>query len=94
MCGKKDPKLNLRLIPEGVDGTIQVMLDRPWESQGGTLLGSAEIKAKWASRSRELRIDLPGLEKYSGKHAIYFKFFSDTKDKSICTLEDFVFSIK
>ena len=94
MCGKKDPKLNLRLIPEGVDGTIQVMLDRPWESQGGTLLGSAEIKAKWASRSRELRIDLPGLEKYSGKHAIYFKFFSDTKDKSICTLEDFVFSVK
>ncbi|MCR5519368.1 MAG: family 43 glycosylhydrolase [Bacteroidales bacterium] len=93
MYGCNKPRLLLRLIPEGVDGTIQIMLDRPWESQGGTLLGSAEIKAKWAARSRELRIDLPGLEKYSGKHAIYFKFFSDTKEKSICTLEDFAFAL-
>ena len=26
-----------------------------------------------------------------GLHALYFKFASETKEKSLCTLEDFVF---
>ncbi len=94
MCGKSNPQLLLRLIPAGIDGTIQVMLDRPWESQGGTLLATVDVKSGWRERSRELKIDLPGLEKSSGKHAIYFKFFSDTKEQSICTLQDFVFRNK
>ena len=42
--GKKDIQLLLQLIPEGIDGTIQVMIDRPWESQGGSLLGTIELK--------------------------------------------------
>ena len=38
--GKKDIKLRLRLIPEGIDGAIVVMADRPWTSQGGESLGT------------------------------------------------------
>ena len=88
---KKNPKLLLRLIPEGIDGTIQVMADRPWTSQNGQLLGSIELKADMPKASTELTADLPALAPLTGRHAIYFVFASDTKEKSLCTLEDFVF---
>ena len=35
---------------------------------------------------------VPGLTELDGKHAIFFIFSSDTKEKSLCTLEDFAFS--
>ena len=89
---EEDIQLLLRLIPEGVDGTIQVMADRPWTSQGGILLGSYDLKADMPKTSTEVAIDVPSLSEMTGKHAIYFIFLSDTKDKSICTLEDFVFT--
>ena len=89
--GKKS-KLRLRLIPEGTDGTIKVMIDRPWESQGGKLLGTIELKADMPQNSKEITTALPALKDFTGKHAIYFVFVSDTKEKSLCILEDFVFS--
>ena len=90
--GKKDLKLLLRLKPEGVNGTIQVMADRPWASQGGKPLGTVELKADMPKESTELTTVLPGLTELDGKHAIFFIFSSDTKEKSLCTLEDFAFS--
>ena len=92
--GKQDIKLLLRLIPEGIDGTISVMADRPWASQEGKLLGTLNLKADMPKESTELSIDLPALSELTGKHAIYFVFSSDTKEKSLCTLEDFAFSVK
>jgi hypothetical protein len=89
--GKENLKLSLRLIPEGVDGKILVMVDRPWESQGGKQIGSLELTSHMVQESTALTIDLPELGSLTGKHAIYFKFVSDTKDKSICKLEDFQF---
>ena len=90
-CGRKNVKLQLNLIPEGVDGTITVMVDRPWESQGGKELGKIQLKAGMAQKATELSVKLPGLAELSGKHAIYFTFSSDTKEKSICTLLDLKF---
>ena len=84
-------QLLLTLIPEGIDGMIQVMADRPWTSQKGIQLGSAPIKADMPKQSTEVAIDVPALKELKGKHAIYLLFSSDTKEKSICTLEDFVF---
>ncbi len=90
--GEEDLQLRLRLMPEGVDGSIQVMADRPWVSQGGILLGSLELKADMPRVSTEFVIDLPSLGEMTGKHAIFFVFTSDTKEKSLCALEDFEFS--
>ena len=90
--GKKDLKLLLSLKPEGINGTIQVMADRPWASQGGKPLGTVELKADMPKESTELTTVLPGLTELDGKHAIFFIFSSDTKEKSLCTLEDFAFS--
>ncbi|MBQ4294824.1 MAG: family 43 glycosylhydrolase [Prevotella sp.] len=88
---KSGLQLLLRLIPEGVDGTIQVMADSPWASKGGKLLGTIELKSDMPKESTELSADLPDLSQLTGKHAIFFTFASDTKEKSLCILEDFVF---
>ena len=88
----KDVQLDLRLIPEGLDGTITIMVDRPWVSQGGKVLGAIELKADMPQASTELSVALPELKELTGKHAIYFIFSSDTKEKSLCILEDFAFS--
>jgi len=84
-------QLLLRLIPEGIDGTISIMIDRPWESQGGKLLGKIELKADMPKTSTEMAIELPALADFTGKHALFFVFSSETKEKSICILEDFAF---
>ncbi len=90
--GKENIQLLLRLIPEGVDGTIQVMADSPWTSRGGILLGSIPLKADMPQNSTELKADLPALKDLTGKHALFFVFSSDTKEKSLCKLQDFVFA--
>ena len=84
-------QLLLRLIPEGIDGTIKVMVDRPWESQGGKSLGSFTLKADMPKESTELALEVPALADLTGKHALFFVFSSETKEKSLCTLEDFGF---
>ena len=85
------PRMLLRLVPEGINGTITIMADRPWTSQGGKVLGTIELKADMPQTSTELSADLPALAELTGKHALFFKFASDTKEKSLCKLEDFVF---
>ena len=90
--GKENLQLLLRLTPEGIDGTIEVMADRPWQSQGGVLLGAIGLKADMPQTSTELAVSLPALAEMTGKHAIYFVFTSETTDKSLCKLEDFVFT--
>ena len=87
--------LCLNLIPEGIDGTIEVMLDRPWTSQGGKLIGQAELKADMQKTVTKVAIGISNEAKkndLAGKHAIFFVFKSDTKEKSLCTLEDFYFT--
>jgi hypothetical protein len=84
-------KLSLRLIPEGVDGTIEIMADRPWESQGGKSIGTIKLTADMPNTSTELTADIDNPGQLVGLHAIFFKFSSETKEKSLCTLEDFVF---
>lgn len=84
-------QLLLRLIPAGIDGTIKVMIDRPWESQGGKPIGTFTLKADMPQTSTEMALEVPALADLTGKHALFFVFSSDTKEKSLCTLEDFAF---
>ena len=89
--GKKGLQLLLTLIPAGIDGTIEVMADRPWASQGGKSLGKLQLKRDMPQESTQLSVDLPALQELEGKHALFFLFASETKEKSICSLENFVF---
>ena len=89
--GKKGLQLLLTLIPAGIDGTIEVMADRPWASQGGKSLGKLQLKRDMPQESTQFSVDLPALQELDGKHALFFLFASETKEKSICSLENFVF---
>ena len=89
--GRKDVKLLLNLVPEGIDGTIRVMIDRPWASQGGKLLATIPLKADMPQTATELTADMPELAAFTGKHALFFLFDSEVKEKSMCRLYDFVF---
>jgi len=88
---RKDVKLSLRLIPEGIDGTITIMADRPWASQGGKVLGTIELKASMPNTLTEMTASLPAIGELQGKHALYFLFSLATKEKSLCKLQDFQF---
>jgi len=84
--------LHLNIIPEGVDGQIIIMADRPWKSQGGTYVGFIELKADMPSVPTEFVLEMPGVSGIKGKHALYFTFLTPTtQGKSLCTLLDFVF---
>lgn len=85
-AGRKNLELIINAVPEGIDGTITVMADRPWTSQGGVVLGSIDLKADMPARPTDLHIAVPELAKMSGKHAIYLKFSSDVPEKSLCIL--------
>jgi len=95
LANKANLMLCLRLVPEGIDGTIEVMMDRPWTSQGGKKIGEIALKA---DMPKELRTMAIGISKEAqekdliGQHAIFFVFKSDTKEKSLCWLTDFVFT--
>ena len=91
VSGRSDVNLLLNLIPEDIDGTITIMADRPWASQGGRQIGKIELKADMAKQPTRMKVNLPALADFKGKHAIYFIFTSDTKEKSICTLLDLQF---
>ena len=88
--GRNDVKLLLNATPLGVDGTIEIRADRPWASQG-MLLGTIELRADMPQQPTELSVVLPDIGKLEHKHAIFFTFKSDTKEKSLCTLHNFVF---
>ncbi|MBQ4386811.1 MAG: family 43 glycosylhydrolase [Prevotella sp.] len=89
--GRDDVQLLLNLTPAGIDATIQVMIDRPWTSQGGQLLGTIELKADMPQTAADMAVTLPALAGMDGKHAIFLVFSSDTKEQSVCTLHNFVF---
>jgi len=88
---RKDLALVLNLVPEGIDGTIEIMATRPWTSQGGQLLGTIELKSDMPKEATELSAVLSSDVKLEGQTAIFFKFSSETKEKSLCTLLDFYF---
>ena len=88
--GKKCTLL-LNLVPAGLNGHIDIMIDNPWESRGGVKIGSIDLTASQPQESTTMKAALPALSDYTGKHAIFFIFSSEAKGKSLCTLEDFVF---
>ena len=92
--GKNCVWLNLGIIPEGIDGEIEVYIDRPWEQQGGKRAGTLKITSQMEKTSTELSIKLSGVESLTGKHAVFLVFKSETKEKSICTLETIRFAAK
>ena len=81
----------LSLIPEGIEGDIDIMQDRPWISQGGKKIGEIHLLADMKREPWKCAVGIDKTE-LVGLHAIYLVFKSDTKEKSLCTLENFYFA--
>lgn len=84
-------KLTTRLKPEGIDGTISVMLDSPDSARGGIKLGEYAISKDAPQQMQEYTIPVAALKGVKGKKALFFVFKSATEDKSICEMYDFQF---
>lgn len=85
--------LNLiaRLTPEGIDGTIDVMVDSPDAARGGKKIGQISVSKDAPKAMAEYSTPIAGLKGMKGKHALYFVFKSSVEDKSICKFYDFIF---
>lgn len=85
--------LNLvaRLTPEGIDGTIDIMVDSPDTARGGKKIGQICVSKDAPKIMAEYSSPIAGLKGMKGKHALYFVFKSSVEDKSICKLYDFIF---
>ena len=87
--------LVVHLIPEGIEGTIEIWMDRPWESQGGKKIGEMKLTTNMDKKVWDVAGGISDEAKendLAGKHAIFLVFKSDFKDKSLCTLEDLYFT--
>lgn len=88
----EDLALEFAMVPGGVDGELVVMLDSPYESRGGKVIGTLKIDASLPQVMTELStpVDLSCI-KAKGKRAMYFVFRSPVADKSLCELYSFRF---
>lgn len=85
------PRLRMRIKPEGVAGTITVMVGAPTLKQGGKPVGSIAVPADAPQELTEFETSLAPLASFKGKQAVYFVFKSATEGKSVCELYDFQF---
>lgn len=88
---RQQDMLAVELIPKGKDGTVDIMLDRPWEDDGGTKIGSFAISASDPAEESVVKTaKIDGLASISGKHALYF-VFKTKGGSSVCDLKAFQF---
>jgi len=87
----KSTQLEIYLTPKGVDGTIDIMLDSPWERMGGANIGTLHISNDAAQQRTKMIVPVPHLDGVSGKHAIYLVFRA-TGNQPIADLNGLQFS--
>lgn len=88
---KQNYSLNINLKPQGVDGTVKILLGAPSEAKGAKVIGSFALKADMPQQPTVITTPLSGWQTMKGKQALYFVFESNTKEKSMCELYDFIF---
>jgi hypothetical protein len=89
--GKDNLSLLLDITKEGVAGSIDVYIDRPNETDGGVKIGTIALEAKTDNKPVTVSVSVPGLKNYNGKHALFLVFNSQTKEKSICVVNNLQF---
>ncbi len=89
----QDTEFEIDYMAKGNDGLITLMLDSPWESQGGIPIGEIEVKS---SDSKDelttVHIEIPELDGVSGKHALYMVFTAGHNNE-IADIYDFRFEL-
>lgn len=84
----KRPTLVLTLIPQGVEGRIDVYCEAPWKGKAKPI-GSATLSGR--SPEELTAIEIPLKKALKGKQPIYLTFTSNTHGASLATLESIYF---
>lgn len=92
--GARRIALKASFKPEGVDGTVTVLVGGPGKKQGGIRIGRFKIGAADSQEMQEYAIRVRKLGRISGKQPLFFVFDSKTKGQSICEFYDFQFEVK
>lgn len=80
------PSLKIELIPQGIDGIIDVYTSAPWKGNPKPV-GTIHINADMEKSPVTLETSLKNLKKERGRTPLYLVFSSPTKNHSIATLE-------
>lgn len=83
--GRKNARLVLDLVPEGIDGIITVYTSAPWKGNP-VPAGRIELRAGMPETPVRMTADVTGVTALSGKHPLYLTFSSPVKGKSLCTI--------
>ena len=81
-------------VPAGIDGSIDIMVDSPWESCGGKKVGSMKLVKEMPKKKRVLLAEVSSLTELKGKHAIYLVISSEVKSQSVCEIHTIGFRKK
>ena len=90
---KTSGKINLevRLVPAGIDGTINILCGGPSEAEGGKVIATIKVKADAPKTMTTITTPVSNMKGVSGKQPVYFRFSAATKKQSLCEFVDFCF---
>lgn len=92
--GVDNLQLLMNVVPAGIDATIEIWVNSPYVSRGGVKIGSMSLTSAMKQIKTELKADVSGLSKMRGKKALFFVMKSNTAERSLCEIHDFVFASK
>lgn len=87
----KNASISLRVKPQGINGTVTVLLGNPYSGQA---IATVKLTADMPQEMTSITVPCTFHGKVKGKQALFMKFESDQKGKSLCELYDFVFGTK
>ena len=90
--GLDNLQLELGIVPEGIDGTIDIMVDNPWTECGGKKVGSMKVQKEMPEKARTISADVSSLTSMKGKHAVYLVISSEVDGQSVCEIKTLGFS--
>ena len=89
--GRTGLRLVLNLSPEGIAGKMTVWAGDAFGAKGCEKVGELDLGALQGKEEREVSIAVGKLAEIKGRKALFFRFESDAKGRSLCSLCDFRF---
>ena len=93
LAGKSGVTFHAGIIPEGVDGTVTLLLGSPYQSKGGKEIGRFSVSASMPRQATEASCAVVIPSDMAGKQPLFLLFNSPEKGKSILTLSYFRFTL-
>jgi hypothetical protein len=89
--GCKSLRLEVRLLPQGERGKMEVWAISPIAAEGGIKVGELAFSGSEEVRSVTKRVDVSLLASIEGRKALFFVFYSARKGFPICEMDGFRF---